>query len=276
MIDTQAITKAFNDVGARAVFFERQRRRWQRGPQPLRVDVASDRRGEHFTFRVDPERDNDLAVLDLRPSQRHLVLMLTDRDDAQPRAERSRLLCGHDERHWFVAALPPEARVTTVTQAMEALKPPLVRDAQLHRGVGRDDRNRRRNKGFVRQGEWFFIPDPGFDAAGLVVHRHEPLRRGTGKPHFAEELVRSGGESVRFNNFHRNGLNEAEFEALLTRDPKARAQRWEVGIRNPDVRVRGYVRHPDHATIHLAGWHQVVLNTEDRIVAGPRFVGFID
>ena len=32
--------------------------------------------------------------------------------------------------------------------------------------------------------------------------------------------------------------------------------------RDVGVHVRGRIRHPDHATITLHGWHRVVLNTE--------------
>ena len=33
-------------------------------------------------------------------------------------------------------------------------------------------------------------------------------------------------------------------------------------VRNPEVFVRGHVRHADHATIVLHGWHRVHLNSE--------------
>jgi hypothetical protein len=45
--------------------------------------------------------------------------------------------------------------------------------------------------------------------------------------------------------------------------------------RNPGVYVRGRVRHPDHATITLPGWHRVVMNTEAQSRA-MRNVAFLD
>ena len=45
--------------------------------------------------------------------------------------------------------------------------------------------------------------------------------------------------------------------------------------RNPGVYVRGRIRHPDHATITLHGWHQVVMNTENESQA-MRNVAFLD
>jgi hypothetical protein len=39
--------------------------------------------------------------------------------------------------------------------------------------------------------------------------------------------------------------------------------------------VKGSVRHPDHKTIWLPYWHQVVMNTETRAIA-MRNVAFLD
>jgi hypothetical protein len=35
-----------------------------------------------------------------------------------------------------------------------------------------------------------------------------------------------------------------------------------AALGNPKVYVRGRVRHPDHATVTLDGWHEVFSNTE--------------
>jgi hypothetical protein len=45
--------------------------------------------------------------------------------------------------------------------------------------------------------------------------------------------------------------------------------------RDADVYATGAVRHPDHATIRLDGWHRVVMNTEQRARA-MRNVVFLD
>ncbi len=73
--------------------------------------------------------------------------------------DKSKFLCGHDERHWFVAGIPEPAPVGTVRQAKEALKPAEVLSAQSRKGLRAKARNRRKNAVFVRQGEWFFLPD---------------------------------------------------------------------------------------------------------------------
>ena len=46
-------------------------------------------------------------------------------------------------------------------------------------------------------------------------------------------------------------------------------------VRDPEVFAKGAIRHPDHATIRLAGWHRVLMNTEHRSRA-KLHVTFID
>lgn len=275
MIDARMIAQAFDDVGSRVVFIPPRVSRWRTSPPPVRLDINSDRKGEFYVIYADVSQEDELVVLDRRPSRRHLVLMLTNRDSAGRSHLRVRFLCGHDERHWFVASLPEFARVTTVTQAMEVLKPEFVHEAQARFHVRPDERNRRRNAGFVRQGEWFFVPDPGFDTTGGLVHCHEPLRRGRSKPHVVDELMRTGGELVYFNNRYPNGLTESQLLELRARNPRAGQGPWRMGTRNPLVHVRGRVRHPDHRTVILEGWHRVAVNQESSAF-GQQFVGFID
>ena len=45
--------------------------------------------------------------------------------------------------------------------------------------------------------------------------------------------------------------------------------------RNPKVYVRGRVRHPDHKTVMLDGWHEVLSNTEN-LSHAMRNVAFLD
>ena len=49
----------------------------------------------------------------------------------------------------------------------------------------------------IRQGEWFFVPEPGVNDKDAVILRNEPLSRGGGsKPHVCEQMMRKGGEAV--------------------------------------------------------------------------------
>jgi hypothetical protein len=133
-----------------------------------------------------------------------------------------RYLCGHDERHWFVASLPFDRQTTTVRGAMEALKPAAVLRAQKRMGV-KHRRYRRKTAAYVRQGEWFFLPRPMMHVGEKAVRNGELVRRG-GKPHRVDWLYRSEDKDETF--------------------------------------VRGAVSHPDHETLDLQVWHRVVQNNE--------------
>jgi hypothetical protein len=70
-----------------------------------------------------------------------------------------------------------------------------------------------------------------------------------------------------------NGLTDLQFRSLS--EEMRRKERWTVMRRNPRAYVRGTVRHPDHKTIYLAFWHEVVMNTETQ-AAAMRHVAFLD
>jgi hypothetical protein len=174
-------------------------------------------------------------------------------------AEKSKFLCGHDERHWFVAAVPEAARgVTGVATAKAALQPPAVRD--LVERTRPKDPFRRRNATHVRQGEWFFVRAPDIDPPEAFVLKDEPLTRGRGTAHVMQFAYRRGGEVVYVSRTHPMGISEARYSALTP--VRRRGGGWMPLVRDPEVYAKGAVRHPDHATIHLDGWHRVLMNTE--------------
>jgi hypothetical protein len=231
------------------------------------IDIRRDGRGEYFELRFPGGgREVALEVVDIRPSERHLLLLVRDG------AAKSKFLCGHDERHWFVAAVPEGARgVTGVREAMRALQPVEVRSAVNRKRPKKP--LRRKNEAYVRQGEWFFVPEPGMVVDERVVLRDEPITRGRGKPHVVEQVYRFGGEVVYVSRRHPHGLSEAAFARLS--EGARRQETWDRMVRNAAVFARGAVRHPDHATIVLRGWHRVAMNTEHRAVA-MRHVAFLD
>jgi len=96
-----------------------------------------------------------------------------------------------------------------------------------------------------------------------------------GKPHVCEELIRQGGELVYVSPQHPNGLTGPQYRKLISRKSELRNIGWVTQRRNPGVFVRGKVRHADHKTIELKGWHRVLMNTETQAVA-MRHVAFID
>ena len=250
-MDTVLIKGKFARMGARLKLDATRR------PESV-IDIGRDRRGEFFA--IDRGRETEIQVLDVRPAQRHLLLQLVDGDG--PRLKH-KFLCGHDERHWFVAAVPWGTRSANVVQAMEALKPETVLAAQSRAGLKKRERSRRKNRAFVRQGEWFFIPVPRMHVDESIMLRNEPLMRGLGKPHWAEHCVRTGGETVYVNQLFPNGLTEAERAAWQRSNPDRR-MRWDAMRRNMEVYVKGAIKHPDHATVRLNGWHRVEMNTEAR------------
>ena len=181
----EVLERRFAAMGARLSVAERP---WHGSP---RIDILSDRRGEYFdiTFMGEPG-EVGLEVIDVRPRERHLLLL------ARTSGEKSKFLLGHDERHWFVAAVPETARgVTGVTTAKLALQPEAVRTA-LERARPKD-RFSRRNAAYVRQGEWFFVPAPLLQVADASVLRDEPLTRGSGKAHVLQYAWRTGGTARR-------------------------------------------------------------------------------
>jgi hypothetical protein len=235
------------------------------------VDIQRDRDGQFFEVRIPAHLRGgvEVSVMHSEPAQRHLLLMVRKAGD---KPQLDRFLCGHDEREWFVAAVPGGA--SSVRQAMHALQPAIVRASIAQNRVPERKRFERKNDAFRRQGEWFFIPQPSFVADKLYVLRNEPLRRGAGKPHMVEELCRTGGEVVYVSSKRPRGLREAEYRKLLHANPDAAKWQWQVMRRTPLVHARGAVRHSDHATIHLPFWHRVVMNTEteSRTMANVAFL----
>jgi hypothetical protein len=232
-----------------------------------RIDIGSDAHGEFFDVRfAGTGRPVELEVVDVDRSDRHLLLLVRDGE------EKSTFLCGHDERHWFVAAVPEGARgVTGVAAANAALQPALVRTA-----VGRvrpKDPFRRRNAAYVRQGEWFFVPALDLDPPVALVLRNEPLSRGRGKAHMIELAYRRGGDVVWANQRHPRGISEARYRGLT--EKQRRSGGWTRFVRDPQLFAKGAIRHPDHATVVLNGWYRVVMNTEQGARA-MRHVAFLD
>jgi hypothetical protein len=237
----------------------------------LRIDVRRDRQGEFFELRHDA--DTKVRVLDARPHDAHLVLMAGHDGPRGSASGGSKFLCGHDERSWFVAAVPEGARVSTVQDAKDALKPAEVWEAIRQFRVPLNQRDRRKTKAFLRQGEWFFLPRPWLNVPANLVLIDEPIRRGAGKPHLCQFLYRQGGETVHVCPRYPNGLKPAEFHALSQKERDK--HRWRLMTRDARVFVKGKIRHPDHATLRLPYWHQVFMNTETRARA-MREVAFLD
>lgn len=268
-MNTDILKTKFTRIGARLKVADPSTRRFRRNGL-LTLDVGTDRHGEFFEIVPQSDAAAEVEVLDAQPADRHLLLLIRENGD------KNKYLCGHDERHWFVAGIPEAAPVGTVRQAKEALKPAEVQSAQARKRIGGKARNRRKNAAFIRQGEWFFLPVPGFTVDVSLVLKNEPLRRGNGgKPHWAEFCYRTGGETVYVCSRHPNGVTEAGYRTILSSNPRAKSWGWQAMRRNPGVYVRGRIRHADHKTITLQNWHRVAMNTESQSRA-MRNVAFLD
>lgn len=256
------IEKKFKRIGARVKIrdlagMQRARAGW------YSIDIASDKRGEYFALDIE-DSSVRFQVIDARRDDRHLLLQADSRRDPRRDSKREdnwrKFLCGHDERHWFVAGI--DSKCTSVKQAKDLLMPSEAISSQNRHRVRRKNRHKRRNAGYIRQGEWFFVPVPGFEpSAGLMLFK-EPLMRSGGKPHVAEYLYREGGRTVYVCRAYPDGLTPDEYRRVLENDRATRHYAWRVMRMNPRVYVKGYVKHSDHKTIRLSPWHRVLGNTE--------------
>jgi hypothetical protein len=296
-MDTALLIRKFEKIGARLLINAPDNRRWRASSSrnPFAIDIRSDHKGEFFDLRLDPAQVHAIDAIDVQPHQRHLLLLawLRIAEPARPapnwkptsrnghlwnaatrRPTKPRFLCGHDERHWFVAAIPEAAHASTVRTAMEALKPDAVLAAQAAAAIPFPDRFARHNRAFRRQGEWFFLPRPTLVVPAHALRTDEPLQRSGGKPHIAQFAFRQGGEPVYVSPQHPRGLTEPQYHALLNHHPELRG-RFRIMRRNPTLFVRGRISHPDHATITLHQWHQVLMNTGNQAAARSN-VAFLD
>jgi hypothetical protein len=267
-MDTNLLQKQFGRMGARVSLSVAETNRF-RGAAAAGIDIRHDGEGEYFDIRLPQNETVTYDVVDIDVRLRHLLLLARDGNN------KNKFLCGHDERHWFVCAVPDRGAVN-VRAAMAALQPTEVRVAVNRKVKHAKDRLSRRNEAFVRQGEWFFIPAPNLAVKETLVHRNEPISRGAGsKPHMCQYLYRSGGEVVWVCGKRPNGVTRGQYEQLLKSNPKTRSWDWRQMRRGAAVYVRGRVWHKDHKTIVLDTWHRVLMNTENE-APGARHVVFLD
>ena len=265
------IEKKFDEMGARVRIRPLVARdtRWSRGVLTgwPRLDVLRDRKGEYFDIAV-PD-DGSIEVVDFRPDDRHLLLLART-----PKGDKAKFLCGHDERQWFVCAVPEREGVRDVITAKRALQPEAVREKIAEKHVKPERQLRRRNEAYIRQGEWFFVAADVEPPAGEVL-RNEPLSRGGGsKPHMVDFIYRLGGTLVLVHKRHApSGITEGQFRALP--EDVRKQPGWTRMARDPEVYAKGRVRHPDHKTIVLESWHRVFMNTEAQSPAAANVV-FLD
>jgi len=116
-MNTHYIERHFAKIGARVKIHLESRLHRTNG---VRLDIGHDGEGEFFEVTMARSPGAELRVVDIQPRLRYLLLM-PNQDDG-----KHKFLCGHDERHWFVAAMPERRSVSSVKSAFEALKPVAV------------------------------------------------------------------------------------------------------------------------------------------------------
>lgn len=266
MATAELLKRKFEEIGAEVVITEPRLRRIRfngRGSSEtipredvFRIDVVG-KRGGNRRFSIESGDLNRIEVLDTVPDKRHLLLAIREAGKRPKIAER--FLCGHDERDWFSASV---RQASNVKMAMEFLKPTLVLQSQKSRGVKSKDLLNRHTKGSHRQGEWFFIPVSDATKARLdasIIHRNEPFSRPRGTPHRAQEAVRDGGYSAYTDGLE--VISSAAYHNMMKKN-SAKASRFTLRTLDSTLYVRGKITHPDHRTVELKGWHQVVGNSE--------------
>ena len=108
----EILTRQFERIGALLKLEEPDERLLARDPQYHHVDVRQEKRGETFIISCRPSRFR-LQVLQADAQESHLLLMMQNSKSG----EIHKYLCGHDERHWFAAAIPEEARAKNIREA---------------------------------------------------------------------------------------------------------------------------------------------------------------
>ncbi len=266
---SSVLDKQFGRMGARVRLQVPQKDRWTREDVRVELDVKRDKFGEIFDFTIGADAKAALEVLQVVPEDRHLLLLVR-RPDERGRQIKQRFLCGHDERHWFVAAIPEESPVSTVEAAKTALKPEEVLQRESMVRLSGAEKHSRKNEVFKRQGEWFFVPAWSLKVPKNLILKNEPFNRGRGKFHYAQEAYRSGGTRVYV--LGEQVLSVYEYNKL---SEESRKQPWRSMTENATMYVRGKITHADHATLTLDGWHRVLMNLESRAKA-MQSVRFLD
>jgi hypothetical protein len=135
-------------------------------------------------------------------------------------------LVGKDERHLFMAALPGAA--TSILAAHRVLK---SRNLVDHEAKGHEH---------IRQGEWFFVE----------LNQAEFWE--------IENLAKKNPAVVKAKQ-SLNGLFGSRGRAHIVDELVTYKALGSTGTK---IYVRGKVKHPDHKTIQLYQWREVIKNTE--------------
>lgn len=254
-MNKESLIKSFNKIGATLTIEE------NKIINSPKINVVKD----NFVILHNPSQESQIDVINISAKERHLLISVKTPSDI-----KSKVLCGHDERHWFSSELV-KRHVTTVEEAKQSLQPDKIKN--ISKTLKNGERSKRHNQGWKRQGEWFFVPVPDFNPPknSIIKQKDKLIRPGSrSKAHVCDEVYTPSGGGVWVSNqgleisdFKYNKLSEIEKSTYTFQSKVAMAY------------VRGNVRHPDHKTIYLPCWHEVHLNNE-RIAGNSSVNWFYD
>ena len=244
VMETKLLETMFGRMGARVKVRHVRPPRERAG-----VDIRIDDRGEYFDIGVSRVEPIKYQVIDVRPEARHLLLM------ARTNEEKQKFLCGHDERHWFVCAVPG-ASVSNVKAAMEALQPQEVRTSVQRRVKRIKNRLKRRNEAFVRQGEWFFIPAPDMTINEKLIRKTNRSAAAGVASRTCVSTCTVMAERWSMSSQAPEWRHCGRVPAATVGEPRRSNLELDHAVRDANVYVCGRVSHVDHKTVVLNGWHR--------------------
>ena len=181
------------------------------------LDIVADKRGQLFEMQLSAEREAQLEinVLQCERHDRHLLLLVKT-----PEA-KDRFLCGHDEREWFVAAVPGGASTRRAGETRPAAG--RVRDAADTRGLtsasaraGTTGPSSARVNGSScrrRICAWMRSSSCATSQSAAAAESRTSSPR----------CFRTGGETLYVCSRFPNGITEAEYQRTHRREPEGEA-----------------------------------------------------
>ena len=114
-MNPDSIANHFARMGARFRLVQPDLKSFRRWTIDYTLDLARDKRGQIFELCGLPSRlaELDVQVLQCGKAERHLLLLV------KTGGTKDRFLCGHDEREWFVAAVPGNASNVAVSTSSD-------------------------------------------------------------------------------------------------------------------------------------------------------------
>ncbi len=248
MFTEKNILKKFEEIGAKVRIEENSN-----SISNFRMNII-ERKSEEVFFISLKKPIIELQVLQTRKDINHLLLMVKDNEIGT----QEKFLCGFDERHWFLVGVDDNVR--NVDHAMLSLKPALVDIQQKIKKIKRKNINKRHNKAFIRQGEWFFISSRiSINTQNYIMYKNHSLGNG----HVCDEVCETVIETYFHSKHAPKGLLKGNYKRFLEKHPHIHPNKgWWTSIMYFDRYARGHVRHKDHKTIYLNGWHIVLKNRQ--------------